>query len=249
MYAHTILRVTADGKAAMRRTGPEISADALQLLRMIDGKSSIAHLTARVGDRITGDFMSVAGDLHRRGWIESVDDPHSTVIMRRSATPDSDDVHMWSEARRGSRLLHEQGFYTHVGHEMRGGDLSAASGMKVLVVEDDEDMVQFMTALLKEKGFAVTHAADTPDVLQLFKDGYRPDIVLLDVVLPSRDGFYVLKHIRRYTDLSDVPVIMVTSRVEDADLQRGLKEGADGYISKPIRWETLLACMRDVGGG
>ncbi|HEV2610361.1 MAG TPA: response regulator [Noviherbaspirillum sp.] len=248
MYAHTILRLTAEGKAAMKQAGPDIPADALRLLKMIDGRSSIAHLTARVGDRITGDFMSVAGDLHRRGWIESVDDVPSADAQRRASGLDDDEAPMWSEARRAARLLHEKGFYTHVSRETPGEPL-AASGLKVLVVEDDQDMVQLMTTLLGERGFAVTQAADTPDVLQLFKDGYRPDIVLLDVVLPSRDGFYVLKHIRRYTDLSDVPVIMVTSRVADEDLQRGLKEGADGYIFKPFRWETLYACMRDVGGG
>lgn len=248
MYAHTILKVTADGKAAMKEGGPAVSPDALRLLRLIDGKSSIAHLTARVGDRITGDFMSVASDLHRRGWIESMGDEQSTGTKPAVSGLDGDDAQIWSEARRAARLLHEQGFYTHVSHETPG-EPPAASGLKVLVVEDDEDMVQLMTALLGQHGFAVTHAADTPDVLQLFKDGYRPDIVLLDVVLPSRDGFYVLKHIRRYTDLSDVPVIMVTSRVADEDLQRGLKEGADGYIFKPFQWETLLACMRDVSGG
>ncbi len=231
----------------MKKGGPDVSADALFLLRMIDGKSSIAHLAARAGDRITGDFMYVAGDLQRLGWIESADDVPS-VQTKGAGAGAGDDGQMWSEARRAARLLHEKGFYTHVSPETTG-ELPAANGLKVLVVEDDDDMVQLMGTLLGEKGFAVTHAGDTPDALQLFKDGYRPDIVLLDVVLPTRDGFYVLKHIRRYSDLSDVPVVMVTSRVEDEDLQRGLKEGADGYIFKPFRWETLYACIRDVGGG
>ncbi|WP_334189057.1 response regulator transcription factor, partial [Noviherbaspirillum sp.] len=233
MYAHTILKVTADGRNALKKAGPDVSADALFLLRMIDGKSSIAHLAARTGDRITGDFLSVAGDLERRGWIERADDLPSPRAKAAAAGTD-DDAQMWSEARRAARLLHEKGFYTHVSREATG-EPPAANGLKVLVVEDDEDMVQLMGALLGEKGFAVTHAGDAPDALRLFQDGYRPDIVLLDVVLPTRDGFYVLKHIRRYSDLSDVPVVMVTSRVEDADLQRGLKEGADGYIFKPFR--------------
>jgi len=100
----------------------------------------------------------------------------------------------------------------------------------VLVIEDDADISLSVQTLLGRSGFAVRAAAEGRDGLRIFH-AERPDIVILDVGLPEMDGWTVLDRIR---ELSEVPVLMLTSHGEEADKVRGLRAGADDYLTKPF---------------
>jgi len=110
----------------------------------------------------------------------------------------------------------------------------------ILVVEDEESFVEALTVGLKREGFRVRIARDGVEALELF-DLVRPDLVLLDVMLPRISGIDVCRAIR---SRSRVPIIMVTARTSEIDTVVGLEVGADDYVSKPYRLRELVARMR-----
>ena len=112
----------------------------------------------------------------------------------------------------------------------------------VLVVDDEESFVDALVVGLKREDFRVIVARDGEQALQLF-DSMRPDIVLLDVMLPKISGVDVCKAIRAR---SNTPILMVTAKTGEIDAVLGLELGADDYISKPYRLRELVARMRAV---
>lgn len=108
---------------------------------------------------------------------------------------------------------------------------------RVLVIEDDADIALGVRTVLGRGGFEVTTAAEGPEGLRVFHSE-RPDIVILDVGLPKMDGWTVLERIR---ELSEVPVLMLTSRGQEAGKVRGLRDGADDYLTKPFGTAEFVA--------
>lgn len=113
-------------------------------------------------------------------------------------------------------------------------------GRSVLLVEDDARVRRVLKLALADEGYSVREAASGEEGLRIVTDG-RPDIVLLDVMLPDADGFAVCRSIRR---TSDVPVIMVTARTDSHDVVAGLEAGADDYVTKPLVAKELSARIR-----
>jgi len=112
----------------------------------------------------------------------------------------------------------------------------------VLIVEDEESFVEALMVGLKREGFLVKVARDGAEALAIF-DVVRPDLVLLDVMLPKVNGFDVCRQLR---SRSRVPIIMVTAKGSEIDTVVGLEVGADDYISKPYRLREVVARMRAV---
>jgi DNA-binding response OmpR family regulator len=108
---------------------------------------------------------------------------------------------------------------------------------RVLVVEDDKDISLGIRTVLGRNGYDVMSSADGKDGLRVFHAS-RPDLVVLDIGLPTLDGWAVLERIR---DLSDVPVLILTSHGNEADKVRGLHGGADDYLTKPFSNRELAA--------
>lgn len=115
-----------------------------------------------------------------------------------------------------------------------------ASEATILVVEDEESFIEALTVGLKREGFRVRVARDGVQALEQF-DLVRPDLVLLDVMLPLISGVDVCREIR---SRSKVPIIMVTAKTSEIDTVVGLEVGADDYVSKPYRLRELVARMR-----
>jgi two-component system, OmpR family, response regulator RegX3 len=112
----------------------------------------------------------------------------------------------------------------------------------VLLVEDEDSFVEALTVGLKREGFRVQTAKDGAEALELF-DVVKPDLVLLDVMLPKISGVDVCRELRRR---STVPIIMVTAKGSEIDTVVGLEVGADDYVTKPYRLRELVARMRAV---
>jgi len=112
----------------------------------------------------------------------------------------------------------------------------------VLLVEDEDSFVDALTVGLKREGFRVSVARDGAEALELFDD-VRPDLVLLDVMLPKVSGIDVCRELRAR---SNVPIIMVTAKGGEIDTVVGLEVGADDYVTKPYRLRELVARMRAV---
>ena len=112
----------------------------------------------------------------------------------------------------------------------------------ILIVEDEESYVEALRSGLSREGFLVKVARDGAEAISLF-DSTRPDLVLLDVMLPKVSGLEVCRRIRSQ---SAVPIIMVTARDGEIDTVVGLEVGADDYVTKPYRIRELVARMRAV---
>lgn len=112
----------------------------------------------------------------------------------------------------------------------------------ILVVEDDRNIQQLLQLYLEKEGYAVTIAADGGQGLQKFRS-IRPDVVLLDVMMPVMDGWAVCRAIR---EESQTPIIMLTAKSETEDKVTGLRTGADDYVTKPFEMRELLARIEAV---
>jgi two-component system phosphate regulon response regulator PhoB len=115
----------------------------------------------------------------------------------------------------------------------------------VLIVEDEAPLVTLLRYNLEKEGFEITEAADGEEALVRIAER-RPDIVLLDWMLPLVSGIEVCRQIRRMPQTRTLPVVMLTARGEEADRVRGLDSGADDYISKPFSLRELAARLRAV---
>ena len=112
---------------------------------------------------------------------------------------------------------------------------------KILIVEDDADMAAGLFDNLRFDGYEVLRAADGAEGLKL-ATAQKPDLVLLDVMLPGVDGFEVCRQIRESG--STVPILMLTARAQEIDVVRGLELGADDYVTKPFGLRELLARIK-----
>ena len=113
----------------------------------------------------------------------------------------------------------------------------------VLLVEDEQAISSVVRYNLESEGFRVLEASDGDEALAMVRDE-RPDLVVLDWMLPSISGLEVCRSIRRTKDFKQLPIIMLTARAEEEDRIRGLDSGADDYVTKPFSPSELVARVR-----
>ena len=114
------------------------------------------------------------------------------------------------------------------------------SNPKILVVEDSPTYLRQISDLLQEAGYQATAAIDGEQALEkaVRED---PDLIILDVILPKKNGFQVCRQLKTTPSTRDIKIIMLTSKTQDSDRFWGLKQGADQYLTKPFEEEDLLA--------
>lgn len=117
------------------------------------------------------------------------------------------------------------------------------SRQRVLVVDDDRAVVRLMLGYLEQAGYQVLVAYDGETALQQIRQG-QPDLVLLDLMLPDRDGWDITRSIRNNPALATLPIIMLTARVTAEDKIIGLELGADDYVTKPYNPREVVARVR-----
>jgi DNA-binding response OmpR family regulator len=110
---------------------------------------------------------------------------------------------------------------------------------KILVVDDEDDILHFLEMVLREKGYQVTTASGGHEALTRAQID-KPDLVLLDIMMPQMDGWEVLKLLRVDEDTRRIPVAMLSARTEAKDRVQGLQEGAIDYICKPFSLTELV---------
>ena len=116
----------------------------------------------------------------------------------------------------------------------------------IVIVEDDSVIRTILEMMLKAEGFRRITSFSRGDEGMKGIERLKPDLVLLDLMLPGLDGLSICRRIRSLSELSDTRVIMITARAEDSDVVRGLDIGADDYVVKPFAREVLLARVKAV---
>jgi twitching motility two-component system response regulator PilH len=117
---------------------------------------------------------------------------------------------------------------------------------KILVVDDSPTDRQFLTELLSKNGFSVATADSAEDAMAKVKQS-RPDLVLMDVVLPGQNGFQATRTLTRDEATKNIPVILCTSKGQETDKVWGMRQGARDYIVKPVNQADLLAKIAALG--
>ena len=116
---------------------------------------------------------------------------------------------------------------------------------KILIVEDEKDIIKMLEYNLKKEGFRVIAAHDGEDALDLALRQY-PDLILLDLMLPGIDGLEVCKTLKNGSKTSSIPIIMLTAKSQESDKVVGLELGADDYVTKPFSPRELIARIKAV---
>ncbi|NLY39989.1 MAG: response regulator [Firmicutes bacterium] len=117
-------------------------------------------------------------------------------------------------------------------------------GKKVLLVEDEQNIILGVRTCLDAAGYEVAVVENGEDALN-FIAKEKPDLILLDLLLPKVDGFEVLKALRGDAATRDIPVVVLTARVEEEDRQRALEAGANAYMTKPFRPQELWDVLKE----
>ena len=118
---------------------------------------------------------------------------------------------------------------------------------RVLIVDDEPNIVISMEFLFKREGFAVSVARDGAEGLAAIRD-QSPDLVVLDVMMPKLDGFAVLEAVRTDPSLASTRVLLLTAKAREADQKKGLALGADAYVPKPFSTHELVAKAKSLLG-
>lgn len=116
---------------------------------------------------------------------------------------------------------------------------------RILVAEDDMDIARLVQFQLQFSGYEVTLAPDGAEALKLARKN-RPDLILVDWMMPVMDGLQTVKALKADPDLKEVPVILMTARAQGHDIQAGIKAGAVAYLVKPFPLDQLISTIAEV---
>lgn len=116
---------------------------------------------------------------------------------------------------------------------------------RILVVDDDKQIVRLVKSYLEDANYSVLAAYDGEDALRVVRHE-RPDLIVLDIQLPGKDGWEITRYLRAQENLQAIPILMLTARVEDTDKILGLELGADDYLTKPFNPREVVARVRAI---
>jgi len=117
---------------------------------------------------------------------------------------------------------------------------------KVLIVDDSKTELMFLTDLLRKNGMAVKTAEDADDAFRRLAEE-KPDLILMDVVMPGQNGFQLTRAINRTPEYADIPIIICTSKNLETDRVWGMRQGAKDYVTKPVDADELMGKIKALG--
>ena len=113
----------------------------------------------------------------------------------------------------------------------------------IMVVDDEKDLVEAIKLKLNAEGYNVVEAFDGQEALDILRKK-RPDLILLDIMMPHLNGYQVCREIKKDAKLKQIPVLMLTAKAQESDKFWGLETGADDYITKPFEFESLIESIK-----
>lgn len=249
--------LTAKGRAELSEAGTSRSQVDLEVLVLIDGKSTAANTAGRaqgLGIR-REDALEAMAHLADDGLIELAK-PSADVDfvdffgVEGQASPEKAKL---AEARRAAAataaLLKERGYFVSIARRPEAKPSEPPkSNPTVLCVDDEPLTIKMLKHVLEGEGFDVRTAMNRQETLEQLRRPPIPDLVLLDVMLPDTDGFQILERFRQHPALRRLPVIMLTSSATRGAVLKGLLGGANGYVTKPFELPVLVKAVHAVLG-
>jgi CheY-like chemotaxis protein len=236
-----IYRVTEAGRTAWESEDVSVPSDYRRLLWAIDfqGSGQIETLERLFPEQLLSACLA---ELEELGFIERmhVADISMTLAGGWNRAVGSDELASARDA------LTTHGAYLAEDRLTGPHPRKAPADTTILIVEDDPDQLALADVRVSLAGYAVRVANSQAGLLRsLAKDG-RPDLILLDLILPDGDGFDILQRLRRLESFKNLPIVLLTIRGRIDEIAKGLALGADGYITKPYSKNTLAKVIKRI---
>jgi two-component system OmpR family response regulator len=247
---------TEKGNRELKSSDTPLSAAELQVLVLVDGFSGFGEIVERAPGISREEITAAARKLAAGKFIVSTTgsepDPmgsgFSTIAVPAGffggLTLDSS-----PEAEGGTAILKKKGYFVRIARRAPARpEVTKGWQPTILVVDDDPDLQKLVRTYLSLEGFRMRAALKRDDILVALRQQPPPDLVLLDVQLPDANGFDILDRMRHHPVLKSMPVIMLTGEATREAVLRGLRGGADGYVTKPFEPDMLITAVKAVLG-
>ena len=126
-------------------------------------------------------------------------------------------------------------------------DTPAMHEKRILVVDDEPNVIKSLTFVLRKEGYDVSSATDGEDAMAKIQES-KPNLMFLDVMMPKKNGYEVCQEVKSNSSLSDVHIIMLTAKGQEADREKGLNAGADEFMTKPFSPMMVIAKVKELLG-
>ena len=248
MHPKDVYTLTPRGEAQLRSNATTLPAAAIDLLVRFDGMLTLEQVVESLPEAVRPTFADSFRLLRDSQLVTPVENDPFTLTWNADVRSLARSVGE-EEVDAGLASLRRSGFYVQIARE-RPGATPPQPGRRLtaVVIEDEPTLAKFTTSLLALSGFEVRHAANRAEVVAEIRRPPRPDLILLDVMLPDADGFDILQRVRQHPVLKDVPVIMLTGKATREAVIKGIGLGADGYVTKPCSPDSVLRVVRTVLG-
>jgi len=252
-----ILERTASADSALAEANVQIPGDYRMILDLIQGKTHSDVIRGRLRqfpDSLLDDWLA---ELQEAGLVSAVEaeaqqdldfsDLDFSAPDDSAATTGADSTAVLSLAETAASTLSREGVFLSPDRLANRTPLNkTAEEIKVLIVEDDPDQAALAELRVSMAGYGLQLVPNCRELVNAIRSAARPDIVLLDVLLPDGNGYDILAGFRRHAKLALLPVVMLTAFADQDDATRGLSLGADGYVTKPYSKKILSDTIRAV---
>jgi DNA-binding response OmpR family regulator len=130
---------------------------------------------------------------------------------------------------------------------MRNNEAATKTGRKILVVDDEPHVIRSLTFVLEKEGYTVSSATNGEEAMAKIRES-KPRLMLLDVMMPKKNGYEVCQEVKGDSALSDIHVIMLTAKGQEADREKGLSAGADEFMTKPFSLMAVVGKIKEILG-
>jgi CheY-like chemotaxis protein len=239
MMALARYQVTESGRSAWESQEAAVPADYRRILWLLDfhGNDYAASAFRGFPENLLQEWL---GELEELGLVEQVPESRAGAAPPPGDEPMADSVSASEMLARGGAYIAE--------HRLKGRrpPRKPRARVVVLIVEDDPDQLALADLRVSMAGYSVRVANSADALTRSFAAEGPPDLLLLDVHLPDGNGFDILWKLRRHRKYHDLPVVMLTVRADADDIGKGLRLGADGYVTKPYSKNLLAGVIERV---
>ena len=253
----SILELTPKGKRQLLEPGTQLLPLQLEALVLIDGHITVSQVQENLRFVTDVSLHPVLYDLIDAGFIRLVSEVHDAGFDPGSffdgltVTDASPALNEYDQkaAAMGSKFLQNNGYCVNMARTVRSSpQRNQTRSLTVLAIDDDPDICNLLKLYLKLERMEVRTASNRAEIIEQFRNGVLPDLVLLDVVLPDINGFELLGRLRNHQTLKRLPIIMLTAESSRGGVLRGITGGADGYVTKPFYMQPLGYAIKTVLG-
>lgn len=253
-----VYALTQRGSRELKAADTSLTALELKLLVLVDGNSPVGRIFRLFPSQPQPELIDTLEKLKRAGYIADASDYDSgdgsieaTGFFTVPVFPETDAANAAaaSQSDETVQLLRRQGYVARIA-KRAAEEKKLGKGQKihVLVIEDDEQLGKLLRMFLQMHDYVPRMASSKEQIVAALRLSPKPDVVLLDVVLPDVDGFEVLARLKQHPVLKVVPVVMMTARATREAVLKGLARGADGYITKPFDVDIISLAIKSVIG-